>query len=133
MRAAKAVSAMVAAFPEANVFDYSAFIAAAALPDRDDQHVLAAALKTRASMLVTENIEDFPADVLGKLGLEVNTADEFIADAVELDPALAIQAVARMRARFNRPALDAAEMLLRMEGVGLVATASTLRPFEGSL
>ena len=132
-KARAAVDAMHNAFPEANVTEYDAFLEAADLPDPNDQHVLAAALKTRASMLVTENTKDFPTEVLDRLNLEVKSADEFIADAVELDPALAIRAVAKMRARFARPSLSAEDMLLRMEGVGLTIAASTLRPFQNSL
>lgn len=132
-RAAAAVAKMVSAFPEAHVYDYQAFLGAATLPDKNDQHVLAAALKTRASMLVTENTKDFPSKILSELNLEVKSSDEFIADAVELDPPLAIRAVARMRARFKKPPLTADEMLLRMEGVGLTSAASTLRPYLSSL
>src|SRR4051812_3938200 len=41
-----------------------------ALPDRDDRHVLAAALAAHAHCVVTFNLKDFPRQVLAPLGIE---------------------------------------------------------------
>lgn len=129
-RSERAVKAMLTAFPEAMVLNHESFLGAANLPDPDDQHVLAAALKTRASMIVTENVKDFPSSTLASLNLEAKTADEFIADAVDLDPNLAIGALRDMRQRLKNPNLTSNEMLARMESVGLASAASVLRPFS---
>ena len=81
-------------------------------------------------MIVTENVKDFPSSTLASLNLEAKTADEFIADAVDLDPNLAIGALRDMRQRLKNPNLTSNEMLARMESVGLASAASVLRPFS---
>jgi predicted nucleic acid-binding protein len=78
-RAKKARASMEEAFEDAMVIDYEQFLSVGAdMPDKDDAHVLAAALKTQAAILVTENLKDFPAEILTPLNLEARTADAFI-------------------------------------------------------
>ena len=49
------------AVPDAVVADYDHLVDGLALPDRDDRHVLAAAVASGADNLVTANLADFPA------------------------------------------------------------------------
>lgn len=88
---------MELAFAEALVQDFDHFMGACpALPDKNDAHVVAAALKTRADVIVTENIADFPIKQLEPLGLDICTADEFIADTIALDSGRAVAAIRKM-------------------------------------
>lgn len=48
------------------------------LKDPDDAHVLALAITCGATIIVTENIRDFPNNVLAPLGVEAQTADHFV-------------------------------------------------------
>lgn len=133
-RAAKHRSAMERAFEDATVTDYGAFLSIGAqLPDPKDGHVLAAALKAEADVLVTDNLKHFPPDVLSPLGLDALSADVFIANTITLATASAIPALRKMRERFRNPEMDAERLLIRMEAVGLLETATSLRPFAGSL
>jgi hypothetical protein len=50
--------------PEATVEDYEALVGELALPDDGDRHVLAAAIKGDAEVLVTANLKHFPAPAL---------------------------------------------------------------------
>jgi predicted nucleic acid-binding protein len=50
------------AFPDAMVYNYGQLITSLELPDEKDRHVLAAAIKTNANIIVTENLKDFPED-----------------------------------------------------------------------
>jgi len=124
------VLAMQGAFEDAMVSEYDDFLAAAAnLPDPDDAHVLAAALKSEASMIVTENLKGFPAEILAPLNIEAKAADAFIADTIALDLGRAVAAIRRMRERFKNPEKTAELLLLDMEADGLVETANLLRPY----
>lgn len=98
-----------------------------ALPDPDDVHVLAAALCGHADCIVTANLKDFPAAVVGALGIEVIHPDPFIVAQWDLDPLTAIAAFKRMRARWKRPEASAEDFAAAMERGGLPATAQRLR------
>jgi predicted nucleic acid-binding protein len=133
-QAARARAKMTAAFEEASVGDVSSMMSAVTgLPDPKDRHVVAAALKTRAAIIVTDNLKDFPAAILSPLNLEARSADAFIADTIALDPGRAVAAIKRMRARFKSPAKTAEVLLLDMEAAGLTETVDVLKPHVQSL
>jgi hypothetical protein len=133
-RAKRAVSAMEDAFEEAKVEDFEQLLCVCdGLPDSKDAHVVAAALKTRASTIVTDNISDFPPEILAPLNLEVTSADSFIADTISLDLGRAVAAIKKMRVRFEKPELTPEQLLLTMEARGLTLTADVLRPYIESI
>ena len=68
------------AVPDALVSGYEDLIDGLTLPDADDRHVLAAAIRCGASVIVTFNERDFPKDLLAAYGVEVQHPDEFIDD-----------------------------------------------------
>ena len=70
-------------FPDASVAGYQPLTAEFDLDDPSDNHVAAAADRAGANVIVTDNIEDFPAHKL-RNGLFAQTADDFIADQVHL-------------------------------------------------
>ena len=132
--AVRQIAAIRKAFPDALVDDYEMFKPAVdILPDGGDAHVIAAACRCRSSVLVTENIKHFPLPLLNPLGIEVKTSDEFIADTIDLDPLLAVRALARMRVRFKKPQLTPESLLLRFESQGFIQTADLLRPYVRQL
>lgn len=127
-RGAKARQAMESAFADAGVTGYEPLISGfQSLPDPHDAHVIAAAVKTRASIIVTENRKDFPSKVLAPLDLEAKTSDAFLADTIGLDPGRAVAAVRRLRGRLKKPEMDAEKLLLEMEARGLTQTVDALR------
>lgn len=63
---------------DALVADFEDLIEVLTLPDQDDRHVLAVAIKGWADLIVTSNLKDFPADVLGRWGIEAQHPDEFL-------------------------------------------------------
>src|SRR5579863_9090922 len=48
------------------------------LPDPNDRHVLAAAIRAGADVIVTMNLDDFPVKVLGPYGIEPQHPDVFV-------------------------------------------------------
>jgi len=70
---------MQGAFPEALVTGYEA-IASSMPVNEKDRHVMAAALVGRAELIVTNNLRDFPEDLLAPLGLKACDADSFLMD-----------------------------------------------------
>jgi predicted nucleic acid-binding protein len=132
--ALRARTRMEEQFEDATVEDFEDFLAVCdGLPDPTDAHVLAAALKTKADVIVTDNLKHFPIERLTAFGLEVRTTDMFIADTITLDEGRAVPAIRQMRERSRKPELTADKLLLRMEAVGLTETVDVLRPHVKSL
>lgn len=51
------------AVPDCLVTGYEELIESLVLPDPDDRHVLAAAIRSQAGVIVTYNVKDFPEDL----------------------------------------------------------------------
>ena len=133
-KAKRSRQAMERAFPDASVSGHEALVGSMqGLRDPGDRHVLAAALKTRASVIVTDNLWDFPPQALAPLDLEAKSADEFIADTMDLDIGRAVAAVRRMRERFRKPEMTADGLLIQMEARGLTLSIDMLSEHVASL
>ena len=78
---------MKEAFPEAMVTVPSALLKAVeCIPDKDDRHVLAAAIMARADAIVTQNTRHFSKDCCEKYGVLCQTPDDFLIDHYRLQP-----------------------------------------------
>jgi PIN domain len=115
--------------PDCLVTEYEALISTLTLPDLDDRHVLAAAIHGGAGLIVTFNLSDFPASVLGQFHIEAIHPDEFIARLWSEHPDAVLQAMRRHRASLKRPAKSAAEYLATLEQYQLPEMAARLRPY----
>lgn len=114
------------AFPEAIVVGYQRLAERLVLPDVKDGHVLACAIKGAARTIVTDNLKDFPAEVLGDFGIEAMATDAFIARQIELGGRVAFSAIRRMRDRFRKPEIDELRLVELVRHRGLPRTASLL-------
>ncbi|MGE0082747.1 MAG: PIN domain-containing protein [Thiohalomonadaceae bacterium] len=124
---ASAAQAMEEAIPDGLVTGYEHLIEGLTLPDPDDRHVLAAAITGHADAIVTWNGKDFPKEVLGSFGIELQTPDEFVLNQVMLETAGALAAIKRMRERWARPRYDGPALVDLLEMRGLPQTAAHLR------
>lgn len=114
------------AFPDAMVQNYEGLIAHLTLPDGKDRHVLAAAIKTNANIVVTNNIKDFPKEYLQSFSLRTKTTDDFLTDIIDLNPKQAIAAFKELVLNKKNPPLDEFQVLDRLRNIGLVESANYL-------
>jgi len=114
------------AFPDALVDNYESLVNALELPDDKDRHVLAAAIKTNANIIVTNNIKDFPKEYLATFGLVAKSADDFITDTIDLNNDLALEAFRALVLNRTNPNLDEFEILDRFRKNGLNDSANYL-------
>lgn len=133
----KQINAMNIAFPEAMVDGFEeleqAIIIgndkASGLRDADDAHVLAAAIKVGASVIVTDNLKDFPQRLLDQYELEAKNSDEFIADCIDLQSPRAMYSLNKMRLRFQHPEYTWDRLCQKVESQGLSKTASIMQKY----
>lgn len=123
------------AIPDALVMGHEPLIGGLALPDPDDRHVLAAAIRCHASVIVTFNEKDFPIEVLQSFGLEAQHPDVFIDNLFDLDPAAVVAAAQRQRQRqqLKNPPLDVDRYLDVLLKQGLTQTVKGLATFRSVL
>ncbi len=114
------------AFPDALVLNYEYLIDALQLPDPKDRHVLAAAIKTNANIIVTNNLNDFPNTYLSNFGLTAKSADDFITDTIDLNQDIAIEAFKDMVLNRTNPDLDEFQLLEILRHNGLQNSADYL-------
>ncbi len=115
------------------VTGYEELIPSLTLPDPDDRHVLAAAIRSGADVIVTYNLSDFPAETLAKWGIEAQHPDEFIMHLLDLAPAVVCEAVKRQRSNLKNPPKTADELLESFEQQSLPQTVAVLRRFSALL
>jgi hypothetical protein len=124
---------MDSAVPDCLVTDYEGVEAGLLLPDLEDRHVLAAAIKCGAGTIVTYNLKDFPEAALAPFGLTAQHPDEFLAHACDLDLVSVCTAVRRARAALRSPPMEAAALLDVYQERGLATTVAALRPHVDTL
>ena len=124
--AEKRVNRANLAFPDALVQNYESLIEQLTLPDPRDRHVLAAAIKTNANVIVTNNLKDFPKDYLSSFGLLAKSADDFLTDIIDLNQKQAIEAFKEMVMNRKNPAMREFEVLASLRKCRLTDTANYL-------
>lgn len=90
---------------------YEQLIPSLKLPDLGDCHVLAAAIRCHADVIVTFNLKDFPADALEPYAVKAQHPDEFIWYLLDLNPAVVCEAVERQRKSLKKPPKTLGEYL----------------------
>jgi predicted nucleic acid-binding protein len=114
-------------FEECFVTGHQPLMAGLKLPDPDDRHVLAAAIRCSAQVIVTENHKDFPSEVLDEYGVERLGADDMLANTYDLFPSGGARALRRVRKRYDNPAMSPSEFLLDLTRHGLSKLAAQAR------
>jgi predicted nucleic acid-binding protein len=102
------------------------------LPDPDDRHVLAAAIRANAQAIVTFNLRDFPDHVLERYDIESKHPDEFILDSIDLAPGAVVKCISDQSAALRHPPILVPELLGTLRRSGLVRSVARLRELFGS-
>ncbi len=113
------------------VFGYEPLIDGLTLPDPDDRHVLAAAIRCSAQVIVTANLRDFPPAALEPFNIEAQGPDQFVLDLVDLAPARVATVIERQAAALTRPPRTVDELLDELSREGLPRAAAALRSYLG--
>jgi len=121
------------AVPDALVTGHEVLIEGLTLPDPNDRHVLAAAIRCSASVIVTFNERDFPADALAPFGIEAQHPDVFIDYLFDLDAAAVVGAARRQRAQLKSPPMPVERHLDVLLKQGLVQTTKVLSAYQSVL
>lgn len=118
---------MNAAFDDALVKGWEPLENGIELPDPNDRHVAAAALRGRADMIVTQNIKDFPADIMRSLGLQAIRPDDFLLDQFELDQVSTVRVIVEQSSAMVNPPVSPDELLTRLAKGGVPKFAQAIR------
>src|SRR5947209_12072704 len=92
-RLARTRTLMNEAVRDCLVTGYEDLIESLTLPDPDDRHVLAAAIRADAEVIVTFNLKDFPAGVLASYNVEAMHPGDFLLALLAVAPGPACAAV----------------------------------------
>lgn len=109
------------------VTNYEHLIDGLRLPDANDRHVLAIAIYSGASLIVTENLRDFPSTDITQYGIEAIAPDDFVADVCELDAPQVLAAIKRHKQSLKNPPKTWTQYLDSLSCTGMPRSASLIR------
>lgn len=112
------------------VDDYQGLIPSIQLPDEDDRHVVAAAIRSGASYIITYNLKDFPIGELSKYDLSPQHPDEFVLNQIDLNAAKVCEAVRSQRNALRNPPYSQEELLDTYLKSELVSTVAALKKWK---
>ncbi len=103
------------------------------LPDLNDRHVVAAAIRCQAQVIVTFNLKDFPMSSLEPLGLDVQHPDDFLEHLLDLLPQVVLEAVREQRLDLKNPPYTVEDHLEAFAKQSLPKTVEILRSYSSNL
>jgi predicted nucleic acid-binding protein len=125
------VRAMKDAFPESCVIGWEP-LEPGMLNHEKDRHVLAAAVRSRADVIVTSNVKDFDAEACEPYRVEASTPDEFVCQLVDGDLNWAVAVIDSMAADTASPPLTREDVLASLSTT-VPAFVSMVRQHIGHL
>ncbi|MBL7501288.1 PIN domain-containing protein [Frankia sp. CNm7] len=105
-------------FPDAAVTGYEHLVDGMT-NDPKDRHVLAAAVRAKAEIIVTFNLRDFPEPALKPYDVVAIHPDDFLLDQLDLHPALTVEVLEDQAASYRREPTTIAGLLPLLERTGL--------------
>lgn len=114
------------------VAGYEDLVESIKLPDPNDRHVVAAAVRCGAQVIVTANLDDFPKESLAAFELEAVHPDDFVLDCLDLSAAAVLAAVREQAASLKRPPMSVAEVMEKLQANGLAQSVAKMRELGGA-
>jgi len=114
------------AVPDCLVDGYEPLIDQLTLPDPNDRHVLAVAIRCGAQAIVTMNLKDFPSSVLDEYEIFARHPDDFILDLADLEPAVVVTVAKQQRAALLHPPFSPEQFVEKIRSQGLPGVAALL-------
>lgn len=118
---------MATAVRDWKISGYEDLLDSLKLPDPDDRHVLAAAIRAKAQVIVMSNIRDFPPAELRKWDIDPKSPDEFVRDQISLDRSVIYASVQQIADSWNNPPGSIEDVLDHLERSGLAISVAELR------
>ena len=119
------------AIPDCLVAGYEDLVESIKLPDPNDRHVVAAAVRCGAQVIVTANLDDFPKESLAAFEIEAVHPDDFVLDCLDLSAAAVLAAVREQAASLKRPPMSVAEVMEKLQANGLAQSVAKMRELGG--
>lgn len=108
------------------ITDYQDLEASLSLPDPDDRHVFAAAVKAQASRIVTFNLADFPSKALDPAGIAAIHPDQFLMELFETSQMQFAEAVRQDFQHYKAPPLTFEQYIKDLRKAGVPKTAELI-------
>ena len=99
------------------------------LPDLDDRHVLAAAIRGECDVIVTQNLKHFPDHVMEQYDIRALNADSFLQLLLETNTSGFLTSVRAILEKLNNPPLTLEKYLALRQRDGLEETVKRLRQY----
>lgn len=115
------------AVPDSLVTGYDDMIEGLHLPDPNDRHVLAAAIRSSSQVIVTENVSDFPPATLDTYNIDAQTPDTFILHLLDLSPTTVSAVIDAQANALRSPPMTRDDVLDRLARSGLPRSVAALR------
>ena len=112
---------------------YEYLIPSLKLPDPDDRHVLAAAIHSSTSIILTYNLKDFPAKSLNSYSIAAQHPDTFVTQFIDLSPDIVCSAIKRLRTSLKNPPTSVSRYLEILEKQSLPKTVKKLAALSNLL
>jgi predicted nucleic acid-binding protein len=117
---------MTRSFPDAMVTGYDSLIEGMT-NDPKDRHVLAAAVRANAEVLVTFNLSDFPERAVKPYDVEAVHPDAFLLDQLDLYPAVTVEVLQQQAASYRRVPNMVPDILVLLARTGVPRFAAEVR------
>lgn len=125
-RVDRRIAHMTRSFPDAMVSGHESLIDGMT-NDPKDRHVLAAAVRANAEVIVTFNLRDFPEQALKPYDILAVHPDDFLLDQLDLYPGLTIEVLEQQAASYRREPTTTAGLLPLLERTGVPHFAAEVR------